>query len=108
MPQPDRVKPQRLNTLRETDPEKYVRLRAEAQAPYRGMRQFIYAGSGISAAIGGMVFFFQILAGRDLESALPNFALQAGVFALMVWLYQREQLAREKTIEMVRDREKSR
>jgi Low psii accumulation1 / Rep27 len=103
MPQADRLK-----TLRETDPEKYIRLRAEAQTPYRGIRQFIYAGSGISAAIGGVVFFFQILAGRELGTAIPNFALQAGVFALMVWLYGREQRASAKMIDLVREREKDR
>jgi len=67
-------------------PEKYARLREEARAPYRGLRMFVYLVFGLSGFVGGLVFLAQILAGRDVASALPNFALQAGVVALMVWL----------------------
>lgn len=66
--------------------EKYARLREEARAPYRGLRMFIYLVFGLSGFVGGLVFLAQILAGRDVMAALPNFALQAGVVALMVWL----------------------
>lgn len=71
-------------------PEKYARLRAEAQAPYRGLRKFIYGALGASGAIGALVFFTQLLAGRDVSSALPNLALQIGVVALMVFLFRLE------------------
>jgi hypothetical protein len=37
-----------------------------------------------------------LLAGRDVAGVLPNFALQVGVVALMVWLYRLEQKARQK------------
>ncbi len=82
--------------LRKTDPEKYAVLRAEAMAPYKGLRQFIYAAFGASGLIGGMVFLAQILAGRNLDTALPNFALQSGVVALMtvLFLYEKKQKAR--------------
>lgn len=70
--------------------EKYAYLKAEAAAPYKGLRQFIYIVFGASGAIGGFVFLMQALAGRDVESALPNLALQAGVVALMVWLFRLE------------------
>ncbi|MEB3826764.1 DUF3493 domain-containing protein [Phormidium sp. CCY1219] len=71
-------------------PEKYARLKAEADAPYRGLRKFIYVAFGASGAIGGFIFLTQLLAGRDVGSALPNFALQVGVVALMVWLFRLE------------------
>lgn len=77
-------------------PEKYERLKAEAAAPYRGLRQFIYFAFGASGFIGGVVFLAKLLAGRDVGTALPNFALQAGVVALMVWLYRLEQRAAKR------------
>lgn len=78
------------------DPEKYARLKAEAQAPYRGLRQFIYIGCGASGFIGAFIFLTQLLAGRNVGDTLPNFALQVGVIALMVWLYRLEQRADRK------------
>ncbi|WP_079676797.1 DUF3493 domain-containing protein [Planktothrix sp. PCC 11201] len=74
-------------------PEQYARLKAEAVAPYRGLRQFIYIGFGASGVIGAVVFFAQLLAGRNVASALPNLALQVGVVALMVGLFRWEQKA---------------
>lgn len=74
-------------------PEEYQRLRAELKAPYRPLRKFIYVGCAASGLIGAFVFFFQLLAGRDVANAFPNFALQLGVIALMVWLYRLEQRA---------------
>ncbi|MCG5059494.1 MAG: DUF3493 domain-containing protein [Limnoraphis robusta] len=71
-------------------PEKYARLKAELKAPYRGLRQFIYVGFGASGLIGALVFLAQLLAGRQVSTALPNFALQVGVVALMVWLFRLE------------------
>lgn len=72
-------------------PEKYARLKAEAMAPYRGLRQFIYVGFGASGFIGAVVFLAQLLAGRNVTTALPNLALQVGVVALMVALFRWEQ-----------------
>lgn len=69
-------------------PEKYARLKAEAKAPYRGLRKFVYASLGASGLIGAVVFLAQLAAGRDVAAALPNFALQVGVVALMVWLFR--------------------
>lgn len=74
-------------------PEQYARLKAEAMAPYRGLRQFIYMGFGASGFIGAVVFLAQLLAGRNVASALPNLALQVGVVALMVVLFRWEQRA---------------
>ncbi|AFZ30121.1 hypothetical protein Glo7428_1560 [Gloeocapsa sp. PCC 7428] len=69
-------------------PEQYARLKAEAAAPYRGLRKFIYISFGASGFIGALVFLAQLAAGRDVETALPNFALQLGVIALMVFLFR--------------------
>ena len=80
--------PKRPNALKQSDPEKYARLLAESKAPYRGLRKFIYVSFGLSGAIGGFVFLFRVLAGRDLETTLPNLALQIGVVALMVGLFR--------------------
>jgi hypothetical protein len=71
-------------------PEKYKRLMAEAQAPYKGLRKFVYGAFGASGAIGAFIFLTQVLAGRDVGSALPNLLLQVGVVALMVFLFRLE------------------
>ena len=75
---------------RQLSAEKYARLRAEAAAPYRGLRKFVYVAFGASGFIGAFVFLAQLAAGRDVASALPNFALQVGAVALMVWLFRLE------------------
>ena len=64
----------------------YDRLRAEAKAPYRFFRWFIYVSLGSSGLIGALVFLAQIFSGQDIGSALPNFFLQIGVLSLMIWL----------------------
>ncbi|MFB2917741.1 MULTISPECIES: DUF3493 domain-containing protein [Aerosakkonema] len=69
-------------------PELYAVLKAEAAAPYRGLRKFIYVAFGTSGFIGAVIFLAQLAAGREVDSALPNFALQVGVVALMIWLFR--------------------
>lgn len=66
------------------------RLKNEAMNPYRGLRQFIYIGAGASAFIGAFIFFFQLLAGRNIASTIPNLGIQLGVVALMVILWRWE------------------
>ena len=75
-------------SLRERDPERFARLQAEAKAPYRGLRKFVYFSFGASGLIGAFIFLTQLIAGRDVGDTLPNFALQIGVVALMVWLFR--------------------
>ncbi|MBW4485309.1 MAG: DUF3493 domain-containing protein [Tildeniella torsiva UHER 1998/13D] len=70
--------------------EKYARLKAEAQAPYKSLRKFIYGAVGASGAIGAFVFFTQLLAGRDVSSALPNLGVQLGVIGIVVLLFRLE------------------
>ncbi|MDB9314792.1 DUF3493 domain-containing protein [Spirulina sp. CS-785/01] len=69
-------------------PEKYAKLKEEARNPYRGLRRFAYFTFGASGLIGAVIFLAQIAAGRNVSNALPNFALQVGVVALMVWLFR--------------------
>lgn len=77
--------------------EKYARLKAEAEAPYRGLRKFFYIAFGASGFVGGMVFLAKLAAGgSQLSETLPNFALQIGVVALMVFLFRWEQKAEKK------------
>ncbi len=74
---------------------RYDKLVQESQAPYKGLRKFFYASFGASGAIGGFVFFAQVLSGRDVAQALPNLALQIGVVALMVFLFRWEDRNKE-------------
>lgn len=75
---------------------RYDKLVAEAEAPFKGLRKFIYASLGASGAVGGFVFFAKILAGRDLAQSVPNLALQMGVVALMVFLFRWEDRDKEE------------
>lgn len=70
--------------------QQYAWLKAEAKAPYKGLRKFFYLAFGASGLIGTLVFLAQLAAGREVTSAFPNFALQVGVVALMVWLFRWE------------------
>jgi len=69
-------------------PEKFARLKAESKAPYRGLRKFFYVAFGASGLIGAFVFLAKLASGQNLADNLPNFALQIGVVALMVFLFQ--------------------
>jgi hypothetical protein len=71
-------------------PEKYARLKAEAQAPFRNLRKFFYVAFAASGLLGAFVFLAKLAAGQDLKVNLANFALQVGVVALMVFLWRRE------------------
>ena len=71
------------------NPEQYARLKAEAASPYRGLRKFVYLAFGASGFIGGFIFILQLLARKtSLEVGLPSLALQAGVVALMIFLWR--------------------
>jgi Low psii accumulation1 / Rep27 len=93
---PDSPIPKNPKNPRNIDPALYAQLQAESKAPYRGLRKFVYFACGTSGAIGGVVFLTQLMAGRDVGNALPNFALQIGVVALMVALFRWEQRSSKK------------
>jgi hypothetical protein len=79
------------NPKQKLSPEKYARLKAEAKAPYKGLRQFFYVTFGASGFIGAFVFLAKLAAGQDLATTLPNLALQLGLVALMIFLFRWEQ-----------------
>ncbi len=81
--QPKKSRPQ-------LDPQKYASLKAEAQAPYKGLRKFFYIAFGASGFIGALVFLAKLVAGKEVAATLPNFALQIGVVALMIALFRLE------------------
>ena len=83
----DRIRQQKAKI----SPDKYARLRAEAKAPYRGLRKFIYFGFGASGFLGALTFLARIAAGKDLARDIPNLALQIGVVALTIFLFRLEQ-----------------
>ncbi|MGB3240355.1 MAG: DUF3493 domain-containing protein [Geitlerinemataceae cyanobacterium] len=96
----DRTSKKSKQSLKNSDPELYARLRAETKTPYRSLRQFVYVALGASGFIGAVVFLAQLLSGRDIAGAIPNFALQIGVVALMVWLFRLEGRAASRKSEI--------
>ena len=70
--------------------EKYAYLKAEAQAPYKGLRKFIYLGIGASGAIGGFIFLLQLIAQKNITQNIGNFLVQVAVVSLMIFLYRWE------------------
>ena len=78
------------NPKNKLDSEKYASLRAEAEAPYKGFRKFIYFGLGASGAIGAFIFFLQIIAGKNVNENIGNLLIQIVVIALMVFLFRWE------------------
>lgn len=73
--------------------EKYQRLKAEAKAPYRGLRKTIYVVFAASGLIGAFVMVAQLAAGTNVTETLPNLGLQLGIVALMAWLFRQDRKA---------------
>ena len=67
--------------------ERFERLVAETRSPFKGFRRFIYGAVGASGLLGAFVFLTQLLAGKDIETALPNLAVQMGVIGIAVFLF---------------------
>ncbi|MEM9276592.1 MAG: DUF3493 domain-containing protein [Cyanobacteria bacterium P01_F01_bin.143] len=86
---PDKLEPSSENS--QIPPEKYARLRAEAKAPYKGLRKVIYFVCGASGLIGAFIFLSQIAAGTNVSQNLPNLALQLGVVgaAIAFWRFEK-------------------
>ncbi|MBF2098054.1 MAG: DUF3493 domain-containing protein [Gloeomargaritaceae cyanobacterium C42_A2020_066] len=84
------------------DPDYLTRLKAEAAAPYRRLRQFIYVAFGASGFLGAVVFLSDLAAGRGSGTTLGNFALQVGLVALMVALYRWDAAAGRQQVERLR------
>ncbi len=77
-------------------PEQYAQLRAEMKSPYRGLRQLVYVTFAASGLLGAFMFLAKFAQGEAVGSVFPNFALQIGVVALMVWLFRVEQKKQRK------------
>lgn len=98
MPDSSRQNPKNSSSNpRNLTPQQYKQLKSELKAPYRGLRQFVYVAFGASGFIGAVVFLAQLAGGSEISTALPNFALQVGVVALMVWLFRLEQRASRRS-----------
>ena len=67
--------------------ERFDRLVAETKSPFKGLRKVIYGAVLASGLLGGFVFFTQLLAGKNVETALPNLAVQMGVIGIAVFLF---------------------
>lgn len=75
---------------RQRSREDQVRLLAELEAPYRGVRKFIYGAVAVSGGLGAFVFLFRVLAGRELNESIPNLLLQMGVLVGAISLIRLE------------------
>ena len=42
---------------------------------------------GASGLLGAFIFLTQLIAGKDVETALPNLAVQMGVIGIVVFLF---------------------
>ncbi|MBU6229955.1 MAG: DUF3493 domain-containing protein [Cyanobacteria bacterium REEB459] len=71
-------------------PDQYTRLRAEAKAPYRGLRKVIYATAGASGAIGALIMVTRLIAGAEVGPILPNLGIQLAVLLGVVLLFRLE------------------
>jgi hypothetical protein len=92
-----------MNKLpRDMDPDQYAALSVEATKPFRNLRLFFYGGFGVYGLIGAFVFFFKVLAGRDLATTVPNLLLQLGLVAAMGGLFRWEGQRKQQDIETMK------
>lgn len=84
----NKLTPQNRNN--QLSAEKYAYLKAEAKAPFKGLRKFIYFALGASGAIGGFIFFVQLIAQKNISQNINNLLIQIAVVALMIFLYRWE------------------
>ena len=67
--------------------ERFEKLVRETQSPFKGLRKFIYGAVGASGVLGAFVFLTQLIAGREVNTALSNLAVQLGVIGVAVFLF---------------------
>lgn len=75
-----------------------LRLKEETEAPFRKVRQFVFLGSGMSAAVGAFISALRILAAtsgvrgvQPLSETAPNLAINLGVIGICAFFWKREQ-----------------
>lgn len=71
-------------------PDYLNRLRKEAQAPYRGLRQVFYLVFAASGLMGGLILGLKAIASQGGENIGWSLALQIGVVVSMVSLWRWE------------------
>jgi hypothetical protein len=84
------------------DEEQFLRLQAEAQAPYRGLRQFVYLAFALSGLAGAFIFATDLLAGDGNLRTGVNLLLQLGLVGAMTWLWRWEQRKGQRHREQIR------
>ncbi|MEM6255929.1 MAG: DUF3493 domain-containing protein [Cyanobacteria bacterium P01_D01_bin.156] len=67
--------------------ERFEKLVQETQSPFKGFRKFIYGAVLASGLLGGFVFLTQLIAGREVNTALQNLAVQLGVVGIAIFLF---------------------
>ncbi|NJN76501.1 MAG: DUF3493 domain-containing protein [Synechococcaceae cyanobacterium RL_1_2] len=73
---------------KEISPEQRQRLLAEANAPYKVLRKFIYIAFGLSGVLGGLIFLAKLAGGDTSTQNLSNIAVQAGIIGLMALFWK--------------------
>ena len=67
--------------------EQFDRLVKETQSPFKGLRKLIYGAVGASGLVGAFIFLTQLIAGKNVETALSNLAVQMGVIGIVIFLF---------------------
>ncbi len=80
-----------------------TKLRSEAQAPFRVLRQFLLGALGASATIGSGVSTIQLVTGAlgapnapPVQTSGSNLAIDAVVLAACIFFWRREEAARQR------------
>lgn len=75
----------------------YVKLRAEAKAPFRLPRIFLFSGLAAGAGLGLLIITARLVAATrggegapDLQESIQNFAINSGALALFIFLLVRD------------------
>lgn len=83
--------------------EDRVRLRSEAEAPWRGLRLAFFGGSVLSAGIGLLVSIPQLIGALNgapgalaLNDVAVNLGVDGGAVALFAWLFSQDWKARDR------------
>lgn len=97
---------------RAPEPQTYslqTRLREEVDAPFRKVRQFVYLGAGMSAAVGGFVSALRIIASyagvrgtQPLSETSVNVGVDVAAAAVCYTLWSAEQAAGARRLERLR------
>lgn len=92
--------------------DSYVKLRAEAKAPFRLTRIILFGGLAAGAGLGLLIITTRLIAAfkggegaPELQETLQNFAINSGVLAVLGFFLLRDLAANEKDKEVVQREE---